>query len=361
MAIDELTDSNNLSLEEAASLLDMVDGPEEAATDTNILDLASADEGTPEEIEEEKPSAPEPTEEAEETEEQTEETPEEQTAEAIETLEELADQLGVPVDDLASNLKHTFTAAGEERTATLSEIIKGHQLRQDYDRGKTELSQHRAALEAAERQRVKEYNSRFENLAATFNVIDQNIVARANTPEMQELRRDDPGEWAAQIQEIERQRMALGAEFDTAVKGHQEFMAGQREQFVKQQGEILQREVPGWGEEKLNSAIEVIRDFGFEQNEIPNVIDHRLVKGALEVAELRQAQSELKAENAKLKEQLTAASHKATQVKTKIPPVTKPKAKPAISVQAKKLEAAKKRFLKTNSLQDAAEYYAQLG
>ena len=60
MAIDELTDSNNLSLEEAASLLDMVDSPEEAATDTNILDLASADEGTPEEIEEEKPSAPEP-------------------------------------------------------------------------------------------------------------------------------------------------------------------------------------------------------------------------------------------------------------------------------------------------------------
>ena len=166
---------------EAVSLTDMVsDYVNAPPEDSLIIDpedmpapkaeekVAGADEPVAKEDPDEGEDAP------------TEEAPEgadaettEQETSALETLSDLAEQLEVPVDDLLSTLKHTYKAAGEEHTATLSELIEGNQFRKDYDRKNTQLAQDRTRLEGEAQARIAKLETEYESLAARFGIANQ--------------------------------------------------------------------------------------------------------------------------------------------------------------------------------------------
>lgn len=85
-------------------------------------------------------------------------------------------------------------------------------------------------------------------------------------------------------------------------------MQQERLAFMEQEGSILRNEVPDWGDEKLQSAVDTIKTLGFDDREVVNVIDSRFIKGALELAALR-------SENAALKARIETGEKAAVKVK----------------------------------------------
>ena len=297
---------------------------------------------------------------AEETAEGTEEGAEDATEDAeteteetstLETLSDLAEQLDVPVDELASTLKHTFKAAGEERTATLAELVEGFQLRADYDRSKTTLAQTRTRLDRENTERLEKFDAQFDSLAARLTGVDVMLEAEFSGPELAALREVNPAEWAARVQENRQKRADLDRTWNEAVNQRTTAREEEVQDFFKREGKILEADVDGWGEEKLNTALDIIRGLGFEDKDMHRVMDHRLIKGALEVSSLR-------AENKTLKDRLASGAKAAKQVKRTVPKMAKPGApKAQVNVKSESLQKAQAAFKRNPSVRNAARLY----
>lgn len=243
--------------------------------------------------------------------------PGQQDGEQITTLSGLAEALETSPEELAGAISHTFKAAGEERTATLAELVEGYQLRADYDRSKGELAKQRQQLDTAQQEGVKAFEAQAAQMANLLNFVEQNVLAQYSDAEMQKLRVEDPSEFAARMYEKDQKLAALNQKRQEATTQYDNFMAEQKRDFMLREGQKLQAEVPDWGRDKLNTAVETIRSLGLSDNEVGNIIDSRMIKGALELHDLR-------AENAALKARIEKAGAAAETVKKKVPKIAKP-------------------------------------
>ena len=315
-------------------------------------DAAEAAEAAPEATEEgaevEAEAAPDET--AETTDEANAETTEEEPK-SLETLAELAEQLDVPIEALTDRLTHTFKAAGEEHTVSLDKLVEGYQLRQDYDRSKTKLAQTRTRLEQEAQTRIATVDSQLESLGAQLNVMDQMLEAKKASPEMTQLRINDPAEWSARGREIDMQKAELTTTWQGAVQQRETLRQTEQTDFYKRQGEILRDSIDGWGNEKADLAIGVIKELGFEDSELPKMVDHRLIKGALEMHALRD-------EVQTLKSRLAKGEKAAAKVKREVPKMVKPGAKKTLSVGSAALDKARAAVKRNPSIRNQAELWA---
>ena len=346
---------NAVSIDEAASEYT------ESLTGDQIDDLmhppAEEPEPAPAKAEEEEPAAEETKPEGEEPAEKdaTEGASEaEEESTPLETLSDLAERLEVPVEELAASLKHTFNAAGEEHTVSLDKLVEGYQLRADYDRSKTKLAQTRNTLQREAQERTEAADRQMTEMAARFNTVDKMLATELESPEMADLRSVNPAEWAARHQEIRARRENLNTEWQQATTQRDTDRSAQQEKFYAEQGRILADEVDGWGEDTLSQAFDVFRSFGFESADMGNLMEHRLVKGALETHKLRE-------ENKALQGRLAAGAKAATKVKKTVPKMVKPGATKTVSVKAGALDSARKAFKRNPSARNAARMFELTG
>lgn len=247
--------------------------------------------------------AAEPTsdEEAEESEEEetADDEPDEDEQEAEEetaaTLDEIAEALEVPMEEFLANQKLTFNAAGETVTATLAELQESYQKEADFRKKSMALADERKGFAAEREQRDQEYQATSQGLAQSFQFLEGMISSRLESPEMQSLRETDPAEWSARVNETNRVLQNLHGVRQQAAQEYISRFEENQKAYLREQGKILENDIPDWGEEKLTHAIETIKGFGFSDEEIPKIGDARLIKGALRFKELEDEVTTLRA------------------------------------------------------------------
>ena len=273
---------------------------------------------------------------------------------AIESLAQFAEALEVPLDELKAQIQHTFNAAGEEVTVTLDELERGYQKDADYRRSTAKLAEERKAAEFQFQQRHQQYEQANQLLAQQLNAAEQLVAAELEDPRLMELRQRDPAEWTARREEIGQRLGALRNARQQAAMQYQQFTEHAIQQVRERELAALQQAVPDFNDEKRNQARETLASLGMTTEEVSNVMDHRLIAGAIELARLRK-------ENAELQQLRESAKDTVKRVKKEVPKLQKPgKARSANPVRRDNVAKLRERARKTGKVEDAAKVIEQL-
>ncbi len=278
-----------------------------------------------------------------------------ETGGEIQTLQEFADALEIPLEEMAEAVTHTFNAAGEDVTVTLAELTAGYQKDADYRRNTAKLAQDRQNAEAEFNQRQQMYEAQNHYLAQTMLGAEAIVAAELEDPRLAEIRERDPAEWTARREEIGQRLQGLRNHRTQAAQAYANTITTMKQQLRDRELAALSQAKPDFGTKDRDTVKTLLGDMGYSAQEISEVYDHRMVLGALELANLRAEVQELRA----LK---TQAEQTAKRVKKEIPKLQKPGKQ---RVQAKglnrdNLSRLKDRARKSGSIDDAAKVIEQL-
>lgn len=279
------------TVQEAANqLAGLLDGREEETTEEVETEVEETEESETEDLDESEESEVED----QEADDAEPEEGSEETEDPIETLDDVAEAMGVPLEDLQQSLTHTFKAAGEEVTVTLSELVKGYQKDADYRRQTSELSEQRKAFDAERQEYQQSFQQQAMQQAAVLNGVEQMLMSEMNSDEMAQLRQSNESAWVAKRLEFQDRAQKLTQIRQEAANQY----AQQMQQFQEQQQKELQ-EYRAKEMEALQSKLTLddatrkaitntAVDLGLSKEEVMQITDHRLIVGLHELHQLRE-------------------------------------------------------------------------
>lgn len=270
--------------------------------------------------------------------------------EAITTLQGLAEASEMELDEFLSALSHTFPAAGGEVTATLAELVTGHKLKVDYDRDKTAMATERRTFEAEQQARLETYEMNAHVLANQFNLVENALTARLQDPQLIALRDTDQARYLLTLREVETQVNNLQAARQQAAQHYTQTMEGNRQEFMRAEGQKLRDDVDGWNDDMLRTSVDAIKTLGYSDDEVVTVVDSRLIKGALELANLR-------TEVATLRAQIEEGKKAVKKVKRTVPKGIKAgkQTKRTRGPDKQRVSTLRRRLSQTHDVKDAAK------
>jgi len=177
------------------------------------------------------------------------------------------------------------------------------------------------------------------------------VAAELNDPRLTRLRESDPAEWTARRDEIGQRLQHLREVRMKAAQAYDQYTQQTMQQMRERELKALNEAVPDFGKEHAQKARETLNSLGMSEQEIGNVMDHRLIRGALELAELR-------AEVNELRELQSKAKNAVKRVKKDVPKLQKPakqQRKSASGLQRDKVAQLRQRARKTGRVEDAAK------
>jgi len=266
------------------------------------------------------------------------------------TVDDLAQALEMPLEDFMANIKGKVKINGQEQEVTLSDLKNGYQMEADYRRKTAELAEQRKAFEAESQSKQQEIESRLTNLQSISDSAEQSLLAEYNEVNWKELEDSDPTEYLIQKQKYSEAYNRLQQTKQQAIEEAQRLS---QEQEVKNQEayqETLNREYglmleqnPEWQDEavfkKDQAEIQTyLQDKGFNETEINQLVDHRIVNILRDALKARTDISKVEIAKKKVK---------------KLPKVLKAGSKQTRQdVASKKKSDAVKRLRKTGSRED---------
>jgi len=282
-------------------------------------------------------------------------TEDEETGDNIDTLQGFADALEMSVDDFKAAVTHTFNAADEEVTVTLHELEKGYQKDADYRRSTAKLATDRQQAEQDFTTRQNYYEQQNHFLAAQLQTAENIVAAELNDPRLAELRDSDPAEWNARRTEVGERLGGLRNARIQAAQAYDQFISANKAQLRTREEAALLQAIPDFGKQHKTTAKELLSTLGYSTAEISEVMDNRVIRGALELSALRSEVAELR----QLKKQ---AGDTVKRVKKDIPKLTKPgkQRTKAKGVSRDNVTRLRERAKKSGSIDDAARVIEQM-
>lgn len=285
----------------------MNDATQQGATVQERLEaFLSADEapeqpqGLMDEPEEQHDAVDEVADEAEDVE--TEEQPEledegEDPADAEEDVESsvelsaIAEYLGVDEDklDVDEDGKVILRTKidGEEGRAKLSDLLKSYQLEGHLNKQNMEVAEQRKALEQKMAEAEQQASARLQQLEDLSNAAYQELVREYQSIDWNELRRVDPGEYAAKQTEYNQRLNTIQQGLQRAQMERQQQSYAQQERLkhvLSEESQKLVRAIPEWQDEAVAKKERgEIREYltgklGFSDEDVNQVYDHRQVQ-----------------------------------------------------------------------------------
>ena len=246
---------------------------------------------------------------------------EEAPVEYVTTLAELAESTET---DIATLFDLQLDVEGEEEPVTVKALRDSYRSNQAALAKQSEYAVQQEKHETDARQGREAVEQQMNIAAAVLQTQANAIAASMKTPEMERLRVDNPGEWAAKEAEVKGHMENYQNQYNSLNQQYQEFTQKRQDTFLQTEGAKLEREVDGWNQDKLTTAVETMYDLGFTETELPNIMDSRFVKAALELGSLRAEIKELRAGK--------EAGVKAAKAVKKLPKkVLRPKGSPVAS------------------------------
>ena len=206
----------------------------------------------------------------------------------------LADYLGIDEDKLIQddegNWAFNAKIDGEEKQVSLKELTKSFQLQGHVNNKSIALENERKEFQEQQTNIAAELKQRVEGMDSMMNFMEQEIVSEFNGINWDQLRVDNPNEWAALRQEYsekaQRLQEAKNLSGQEAQRLSQE--ANNAQQAVWQSHLQAERESmlianPTWVDnDLLVKDMDVLKEFakttyGFEDKDSAFVTDHRLI------------------------------------------------------------------------------------
>ena len=245
-----------------------------------------------------------------------------------------------------ANISHKYRAAGEEHSATLADLVKGNQFQADYNKGKEALATTRKQLEQDHRERAENYGKQLTELGAHFKVIDDMLVDKAESQELANIREVNPGEYAARVVELDQKRASLNTRWQEIMQQNDALQSQNQSSFYAAEIAKVEEKIEDWGPERANQFLDAARGMGFEDAEIPKLIDHRVILGVMELHSLRDKVKDLEG-------QISVGKKAALKVKKTVPKMMKPgKGNAKVSTTTAALERARKAVKAKSSVQN---------
>lgn len=329
---------------------------EEAITPVEeTTEEVTTEKETTEEVATKEASAEEETTEEETTEE--EETSEEEAAEEeTETdddsisleVSDFAEVLGIEEKDIILDEDGAFhlrtNVNGEIGKVNMTELIKSFQTDAHVTQKSQALAEERRTFEDEMSGQRTALQTRFQEAAAVSQLIEAQLKSEYDAIDWDKLRAEDPGRWSAQRQVFQDRVNALTAAKQTAMAAYQtqsqEATARQNQEravFLEKEAEALRTALPEWNDpavaaEQHGKMSQFLVDtYGFSNEHINMVEDHRLLLLALDAQKYRASQETSKQTVKKVR---------------KLPKITKPGASTRGRAKAAKADAHNKKLIK---------------
>jgi hypothetical protein len=237
------------------------------------------------------------------------ETQEAQTQSDFSSIQELADAVGVPIDEFLGKIKGKVKINGVEQEVTLADMRNGYQMEADYRRKTSELAEQRKAFEAEREQVAQNLSYQYAQAQQVTGILEQQLTAEYQAVDWNDLRVTDPAEFAAKKQEFnERYNYVQGLKANVQTELQRQAEEAQNKQayglhqMLQEESQRLAEAIPEFKDEAKAKVVkaeikEFLKGLGYSDQEIGNVYDHRhvmILKDALEYRKLKSKGVEVK-------------------------------------------------------------------
>lgn len=263
----------------------------------------------------------------------------------FDTVDELAENLGISTDELLDKLKLKVKVQGQEEFVTLKEAAGGYQKDAYFRQETSKLAQERRESEQVAKQESEKVDYQHQVAANVLSVAERQLMGEMQN--LDALRESDPMAWTAKRADlIERQQQLTQLKQQAAQaymqqkqeREHKDSEALQERLAVER--DALLKLVPDFQSVKPKLEGYLSNSYGFTNDELGTVADHRLIDMARKA--MLYDQQATKTEVAKKKVKLA-------------PKMQKPsKAAPQRSAASEQARSAKARLKKSGHVRDAA-------
>jgi len=318
-------------------------------------------ESTPEEEAEESTETEETDEETESDDEEAkdEEEATEEDSDAIElTEEQIAATLGLPEDgakvDDEGNLLIRTKVDGEVSYVPMKSLVASYQLENHLQKRIQQTAESQKEFEALKVEKTTELQTTVQDATALVVEMENQLTAATQNIDMNALRQNNPGEYAAMQQElaarqanIQQIKGKLGEVIQTQQAEQAAKAKEAQEAYVLEQTDQLITKIPTWSDpEVAKKEVEQLRTaskdaYGFTDEEFDAIGDHRLVLVLMDA----------------LKGRSVSNSDPVKKRLKSIPKITKPGTKKSnpVSNKQRAVEAQQQKLKKSGSTRDVAD------
>ncbi len=301
---------------DAATIQDRLEsliGGEEAPANTPDLEAAEPEEAELEAIGEEEVA----NEDSQEI-----DTEPEEASDPEETLEldveQFAGALGLDVEsvflDDDGTLQLNTKIDGEIVPATLKELIDGYQMEGHYTRKGQKLADQRKEFEQQQAHATQYIQGQISQAAGLIQGLEQQITAEYNSVDWDGLRVQNPAEWSAKKQDFndrvaqinQAKQQAGQSILQQQQEAQNKHQAGMQE-IVQKEAQMLVEKLPEWSNPEAAQAQQktmssfLTSAYGFSEQDVAQVYDHRLVLLALDAQKYREGRAAGKVAEKKIK------------------------------------------------------------
>ncbi|BAQ89198.1 Non-structural protein NSP1 like [uncultured Mediterranean phage uvMED] len=168
--------------------------------------------------------------------------------------------------------------AGQEFDVTLDELRAGYSRDADYRRKTEELANDRKSLQSETEQQRQDYSQRLSELNQLVSLTQEQLNSEFKNLDLEKLYEEDPTE-AARLEHKMRKKQEKLAESIQKVKAEQQ---KQFQQVVSDQQKILVNKLPEFADTNKATKLKTdmrsyLQSYGFKDQEIGNIYDHRIV------------------------------------------------------------------------------------
>ena len=240
---------------------------EEKKTDTtNIPEQKQEEQNSPEPVKEESSTEEQPLEQEIKEEESNDETSEEVSQEQTNEIQQEHDST------------YKVKVAGQELDVTLDELKNGYSRDADYRRKTEELSYDKKQFMSESEKQRQNYSSKLNEANQLLSVAQQQLQTEINSADLEKLYEEDPTEAARIEHRLRRKQEKL----NQAMEKTQSEQRKQFEGFLSDQKKQLASKMPEFSDptkaSQLASSMKTtLNNYGFNDQEISQVYDHRIV------------------------------------------------------------------------------------
>lgn len=248
-------------------------------------------------------------------------------AERVEEAEETAEG-----DTQTAEPTYKVKINGEEVEVTLDELQKGYMMGRDYTQKTMSLAEQRKTVEA----KIAEIDSSLDDAKEIINL----ELEWFDSEEAKELRQYDPDAYLKRFESIK----GKAAKFEKLKATREAELTELVKERVAKEQELLRQKVPEWldhatVEREYPKIAETMKSLGFEQSDLENISDHRLL---------------VMARKAMLYDQITSQDISGKKVKSAPKSATPGSQKSSTETTDRKLKEMREKLRKKGDMQSAA-------
>lgn len=162
---------------------------------------------------------------------------------SITTLEQLAEQLGSSVDDILE-LRAKTKIDGEEKDATLRDILKSYQLEGHVNRKSIELSEQQKTFEAEQAKARQDWTQRVQFTAQVLDGQEAQLAQQFNSINWQALQQQDPAQYSALYLQFQQAGQQLNAQKAYLAQHYQQTQAQLRQEMQPKAMQAIRTQHP---------------------------------------------------------------------------------------------------------------------